>query len=420
MECTIWAFSRLFSQTDLARKINESKKIVIYAAPGVTETVTKALIEAAKRVGPGNIVVILDVSAHTARMGYGRYEMVEQISSAGIKVRTEQGLRQGILITDTSGIAFTLPAELVETEAEDNQNAPNSIELTTAQVMVLRGELPLPESETVEHPTIGQPTPVTLGATELSESVMNQVKQELLVAPPQPFDLARQVSIYKALVSFVELEMKGWKLEGRRIELPKTLPVLATKDRDLKQRIKSSLHLIDKIQDGKLKALRTEVEEIRKGFCVPVGGLGSVVLIRNQAELLSQIENVRERLEEAKGEIIAEIEEGLERMVNGLVPELAKAVLDDPPRIFSGRYKITQEGAEEFVRSELARVFPDAKELVKGMSLRLIFKDVTYDMLKEETFKDKVLTSFSRSVLPGELVTEYDAARKRTENVKPK
>jgi hypothetical protein len=40
-------------------------------------------------------------------------------------------------------------------------------------------------------------------------------------------------------------------------------------------------------------------------------------------------------------------------------------------------------------------------------------------LLKEQSFKDKVLTSFSRSVLPGELVTEYDAACQRTSSEKP-
>jgi hypothetical protein len=403
-------------QADLARKIVEAKKVVIYAAPGVTETVAEALLNTAQRIESENVIVILDVSAHTARMGYGRYEAVEKIAGAGINLRTEQGLRQGILIVDTSGIAFTLPAELVESDADEDKNAPNAIELTPAQVMVLRGELPLPKSEKALHRPDDPPPPVTIGATELSEPVMSQVKQELLTAPPQPFDLARQVLIYKALVRFVELEMKGWKLEGRRIELPKSLPVLATKDRDLKQRIKSSLHLLDKIKDGKLKSLRMEVEEIRKGFCVPVGGLGSVVLVQNQSVLEDKIEDVRKRLEEAKEEIIAEIKESLNRMVDGLVPELARAVINDPPLLFAGRYQKSQSGAEEFVRSELTRVFPNAEELVKNMSLRLTFKDVTYELLKEDIFKDKVLTNFSRSVLPGELLTEYDAACKRIDD----
>jgi hypothetical protein len=63
-------------------------------------------------------------------------------------------------------------------------------------------------------------------------------------------------------------------------------------------------------------------------------------------------------------------------------------------------------------RRELARVFPTADEIVSGMSLRLTFKDVTYEVL--EKFKDKVLMSFSRSALPESLLEEYDAARERT------
>lgn len=409
-------------QSDLANRVDQAQGLVIYAAPGLSLPVAAALVRAAQRVGRGNVIAVLDVTAHSARMGYGRFDAVQLLVQAGMDVRVEPGLRQCLLIADNSGWAFTLAAQLVETDATDNEDAPNAIELTTAQILILRGELPQPASAIETSSPKEAALPVTLGAEPLTEVAIEDVAKELEVAPPQPFDLARQVQVYTALVRFVELEMKGWRLESRRVELPKSLPVLATQDRDLKQRIKSSLSLLDKLQDGQLRKLRAEVDEIRKAYCVPVGGLGSVVLVQAQKQLIARVDDVRTRLEKAQEDVKGEIEDGLRRMIDGLVPELARAILRDPPDAFRARYALTQEAAKEYVYRELVRVFPSSDEIVEGMSLRLTFKDVTYDVLTDVGFKDKVLTSFSRSVLPGELHTEYDAARERASksNVGPK
>lgn len=405
-------------QSEIARRVQSARSIVIYAAPGVSAPVAEALVRTAARL-PGGVIAILDVSAHAARMGYGRFEKVEELMRGGVDVRQEQGLRQALLIVDDHGWAFTLPAELIETDAPEQQTAPNAVELTTAQVLFLRGELPQPRRPNSQALSLDPPEPslpATLGAERVAPQVLKRVKLELEVAPPQPFDLARQVQVYTALVRFVELEMKGWKLEGRRVELPVSrLPILATRDRDLKQRVRSSLHLLDKIQDGQLKKLRREIEEIRKHFCRPVGGLGSLVLVSAQSVLEERVAAVQEKLAAAKAAITAEIETALKQVMDGLIPELARAVLNDPPDAFRGQYGQSPDGAAEYVRAELTRVFPTADEIVGGMSLRLTFKDVTYGMLKDQKFKDKVLLSFSRSALPGDLLQEYDAARKRAD-----
>jgi hypothetical protein len=406
-------------QSDMVRHVDRAHDLVIYAAPGVSLPVAAALVRAAKRIRPDDVIAVLDVCAHSARMGYGCIEATDQLLHAGIKVRVEPGLRQGLLIVDNRGWAFALAAQLVEGDAKEDENAPNAVELTTAQILVLRGEFPQPACAP-EAATSAEPAPrVAVGATPLTESMVQQVTKELEVAPPQPFDLARQVQVYTALVRFVELEMKGWKIESRRIQLPRTLPVLATEDRDLKERIRSSLKVLDRLADGQLQKLRDEVDAIRDAFCVPVGGIGSIVLVKAQKYLIDRVESVRARLKDAQSTIRGEVDTALKGMIASLVPELARAIMRDPPDAFIGRYAQSQMDAEEYVRGELMRVFPRADEIIDGMSLRLTFKDVTYDALTDTAFKDKVLTSFSRSVLPGELHTEFDAARERNAGSRP-
>jgi len=405
-------FFQTFRQTDMACFIDTAANVVIYAAPGVSVTVAEALTRAAKRIGPDNIVIILDASAHTARMGFGRFETIEQLTETGVEIRVEPGLRQGLLIVDGKGKVFNLPAELLEPDAGVNDSAPNAIELTAAQVVVLRSELPNPKSPSEAQ----QSLKVSIGESRLEKSDIEHIKKELEVSPPQPFDLSRQVRVYSALVRFVELEMKGWKLESKRIELPSSLPVLATRDLDLRHRIKSSLNLLDTLQDTKLKKLRAEVEAIRKAYCIPIGHLGSVVLIRAQKELIAKIDDLRERMKKTQGELVSEIESCLKQALESLTPELAKAILAEPTDSFMGRYAPTEQGAEEHVREELLKVFPSAQKIVKDMSLRLTFKDVTYEVLQDKEFKKRVLSSFSRSALPDSLHEEYDAVRRSLEN----
>lgn len=402
-------------QHDISGRIGEARSVVIYAAPGVSSPVADALCAASARL-TGAVIAVLDATANCARMGYGRFDEAERLVRAGVDVRREAGLRQGLLIVDNRGWAFALPAEFLETDAPEGTSAPNAIELTPSQVVVLRAELPSPRRAKDEKTSeAAKPASVpTVGAQPLEPAVIEQVKRELQIAPPQPFDLARQVLVYNALVRFVELEMKGWKLEGRQVKLPADrLPILSTGDRDLKQRIKSSLNMLDQIPEGSLRGLRAEVEELRKAFCRPVGAIGSVVLVSSQPLLEEKIKAIQNKLDAEKAALTAQIQTALDKVVEGLVPELARAVLADPPNAFLGRYGQTEDGARDYVRVELARVFPTAQEIVSDMSLRLTFKDVTYSVLKDQAFKDKVLTSFSRTALPRELLTEYDAAKGR-------
>src|SRR5258708_6724624 len=122
-------------QSDIASHVERARNLVIYAAPGVSMPVAASLVSAARRIRPGNVVAVLDVSAHSARMGYGCFGAAQHLLHAGVNVRVEPGLRQGLLVVDNRGWAFALSAQLVEPDAGENEDAPNAIELTVAQLL---------------------------------------------------------------------------------------------------------------------------------------------------------------------------------------------------------------------------------------------------------------------------------------------
>jgi hypothetical protein len=409
------ALFQCLRQGDIAQRIDAARSVVIYAAPGVTPAVADALLGASARM-PCGVTAILDVSAHSARMGYGQFEQVKRLKDGGVDVRQEAGLRQALLVADNSGWAFTLPAQLLETDAPEGTAAPNAIELTLAQVAALRGELPRPGGAATEaEPDGGQEErPVrVLGAERIAPAIVAQVEQELTVAPPQPFDLARQIQVYTSFVRFVELEMKGWKLEGRRIALPKDLPVLATKDKEMIDRVRASLKVLEELDGSQFKALRDEVERIRKKYCHRIGDYGSLALVSEQSELEGRVDHIREKLKAATKSISSEITAELGRVKNALVGELARAVRKQPPARFKLLYEQSLKGAKSYVTEVLEELFPTTDKVVEGISLRLTFKGVTYGALEDEKFKDAALTAFPRDALPNGLHEEFDAAKKR-------
>ena len=101
-------------------------------------------------------------------------------------------------------------------------------------------------------------------------------------------------------------------------------------------------------------------------------------------------------------------------VTSAIVPDLARAVMADPPPRFRGLFSATEESAAEFVKEELAKAFPKAEDLVAGMKIHKFYKDVTYETLKNKDFSERVMKEIPPSVLEGSLLQEHVAARSGT------
>ncbi len=85
---------RTVRHVDIGALVGEARNYVIYAAPGVSKEVVKSLMERATELGAAAVVVVLDVSAHAARLGFGEFDPIAALIECGIEVRMEPGLRQ--------------------------------------------------------------------------------------------------------------------------------------------------------------------------------------------------------------------------------------------------------------------------------------------------------------------------------------
>ena len=253
----------------ICSEIAAAERHVILAAPSIRMPVAEALLQANARLTNGSVQVALDVSPSVGRLGYGEHAAVEKVAAAGISLHQHVGLRIGVLICDDAGWSFASSPSLVEADPSDDGDAFNAIALTAAQVMVLRAELPAVTDMEAHEPV---PEYSVVGTELVGEATLNKVKKALEIAPPQQFDLARQTQVYAALIQFVELTFEGFNIQSRRVQLPKSLPLIASKDKAVKDRLTASLKVMDKIEKPKaLQEVTTQLEELRNDATRRVG-----------------------------------------------------------------------------------------------------------------------------------------------------
>jgi len=404
-------FSTLTTER-ICSEIGNAQRHIILAAPGIGMPVADALLLACQRLPKGAVQVVLDVSPSVARLGYGEHAAVEKLATAGIPLHQHEGLRIGVLICDDAGWSFATSPSLVEADPAGDSEAFNAIALTAAQVVVLRAELPAINKESEREPG---PEYTVVGTELVNEATLTKVKRALDIAPPQQFDLARQTQVYAALIQFVELTFEGFNIQSRRVQLPKTLPLIASKDKAVKDRLTASLKVLNQIEKPKaLREVTTQLEELRNAYLVPVGQAGRIMLKSKRGDFEKELKAIEDSLEACKKTLVTDLQAALRGVVDAIVPDLARAVMADPPPRFRGLFSATEESAAEFVKDELAKTFPTADELVAGMKIHKFYKDVTYETLKNKDFSERVMKEIPPSVLEGSLLQEHVAAKSGT------
>lgn len=412
-------FTKLTSKR-ICEEILSAKQSVIIAVPGIDKSVAQALIEARQNLPEGVVQVVLDVSANVSRLGYGEFDAVEMLQTAGFEIKQQSGLLLGVLICDNKGWSFVSAPCLVEDEVHEHDEVCNAIAFTEMQVLALRGELPetkKPAGQTSpETPLPIRKAPV-IGADPVKKDTVTQVKKALDIAPVQAFDLARQSRVYSSLVQFVELKLEGLNLQARKVSLPKDLSLITTSDEELKKRVSTTLKLLEKIDTPKqLADISEKINELRVSFLAPVGNLGRIIIKNKRNDFEAILAEIKKDLDKCRIETQNLIETGLDKTKQALVADLVRAVLKNPPMQFRGMYQLNNADAERYVIKELDKVFPHAEKLVEGMKISCIYKDVTYDMLKNEDFANKLNDIIPESILDGALLREHTAAAARVSN----
>ncbi len=398
-------------EAQIAQTVRNAKSRVVLCIPGFGDLVGAAVIEACRRLPPGQLLLVVDGTDKAARLGYGHFDAVFQVLQAGVPMRLEQGLRLGVLVADEQGWCFATPPLLVDATME-HATAPNALALHPSQIQPTLQALGfvqhVPASglahEAQDAAAPGVPKEAglalevrTIGRTEATLAALQPVQERLRIDPPQAFDVARKVQVFNAFVDFVELEMTGTQLSHQKVSLPSKL-LLSVADDATRKRLTTSFSLIApqaKIAE-KAKQLRQSLDTIRKIYTRSVTPFGVITLRQHRQALQKAVEQVAEQVKAYSAQIKTELNKEISKSRQQLVDSFLPAIVKKPPDelSFSVIGKPTKEQVRRWIDGQLDRCFPDVESLLRDMEVRLVIKSVTYEMLKEQKFQKLVRDAY--------------------------
>ncbi|MDA8746441.1 hypothetical protein N9N28_17595, partial [Rubripirellula amarantea] len=171
---------------------------------------------------------------------------------------------------------------------------------------------------------------VEVGSVSVSLDVMQRTEQCLELAPPIPFDVARQVRVFEPYVQYVEVNLKGCHIERRTVELPKTIQGLDP-EADLSSRLHTKFDLIEKSSNVSSKDMEDEVKKLRK-LTQPLGKPWGRVILRNSRQRFdARVEELRKKLEVHKATVEKELNGVLAESRARLIEHFFELVKRSPP-----------------------------------------------------------------------------------------
>lgn len=400
------------SDAKLVELIKGAKERLVIVCPAIGEPVAGAL---AKRLEEGfaGLTVILDADPEVYRLGFGTEAGLDLIRAAAdrwmLDLRTQPGVRIGVIISDDLTMVFSPVAQLVDAGSTSVEK-PNAIVLSgaaTAQVAQAAGAGPADSADRQE-----------IGQTPFKPEAAKAVKDDLKANPPQRFDIARIVRVFNAAIEFVELELVGTQIQRQTISLSKTV-FAAIDDDETKERINAAYKLIDPAGSLSGRTIARKVDKLRRVALKPIPGFGQTIRRIHREKFENDLEGLRSELSKYQQQVAQELEAEIQKSKEALIKALAPGLLRNPrPEfLYSCAGTPTEADCERFLRDELNKIFPSAAKLTGQMSLRCTFKGVTYETLNDPNFIEHCRKAYPD--LEQKLFDEFEAAKAKEVAIRP-
>lgn len=365
----------------IASMIAQASRRLVLMAPALSTVVADAAAEAIERLGPGQVTLILDESPAVYRLGYGALEALTQLHAAatrtGLAVRSQPGLRLGLVIADDVTLVYAPTAELVETHPDAGAGL-NAIRIGSpppAAVAAL--------TEATGHEVVGRDV--------FSPAGLAVVTEDLTDSPPQPFDLSRRVIAFHAFIEFVELEVQGTEVSRRTVSLPSHL--LAVADKHTREQLRTTFRLVP--PDHKLSGERIGRDRklLTQHLLRTIPKFGTVVLRQDKQQLLDAVERLKASVASFAQRVREDLAREIDRNISDLSRALLPALVKKPPAewITSDGQRPGRDGVQSRLNYELREAFGTAEQLVGAMKVSCRFKGVTYDLLNDRDFIEAAL-----------------------------
>lgn len=419
----------------LCQLVRSAQRRVAFIGPALSQDLAATLVSKHIALGDQGVTIVLDYNEEIFRLGYGDHESIEMLRENHIPIRKQSGMRISALLVDDHGWVLHQSPMAVE---DPNADVCNAITLQPQQVEELAKAAgvgtSIPEShdkdgndsitdEDADDESAGSAVDaaVEIGRELLPVEDVKAVKKRLDDNPPQAFDLQRQVKVYTGLVQFVEVEFEGGHIDQHKIKLPKQIrDILFGDNKELEKRLSASYSILDGgTLDGldeikeEVKALRTFTKSLNKR-------LGSVMLREDAAEFQQREQAISKKIDAWKTGVVEQLQAELDKSVDALLEAVVENFLKQPPPDFFHCYPrpATRDNALKYLKDQVFKTTPSAEKMAERIKLHCTFKDVTYEMLKnDKEFIERVCEAFP--ILQKRLFNESDAAYAQTSGFTP-
>jgi hypothetical protein len=254
----------------------------------------------------------------------------------------------------------------------------------------------------------------TIGLDKAERARLQAVKESLGENPPQRFDISRTVRVFNAYFEFVDFELKGLQIHRHTASIPPDLMGLA-KDERTQRQLRATFKLVEDTSNLSGKTFQDCKNRLIAEYLTLLPGYGYVVLRSVKPKFERKVAQLRRAVERFGKRIEKELEKAMTQSRAALVTALLPAVKQAPPKRWQKHFQGTPPDAlaKRLLDDELRREFGTAERLVSDMKVKLVFKGVTYESLKDEEF-----AKLARDRLPGldELYREFGAAEGQSDD----
>jgi hypothetical protein len=430
----------------LIQMIQGARKRIVFIAPGAHEPVAKALGERFSEIDGLDVTVVLDPDEDVCRIGYGDAKGLELVNEHakknGFSLRSQPGLRVGVLLTDEQTLVWSPTPRSVEAPPSSAPSLENSLfeeAPPPAPNGLFLGANPAQQlaQAVAAEGCNADPRLAEIGKAAITPDQVKSTLDELKKNPPIDVDLARVTRVFSTKLQFVEYEVKGAKISATQLTVPSSLLNVDAKG-ELQDLIQSRLRafadlkneeisapaylngkpamgndgkpIIEKVSEASLQRLRNDIE---KRYLHDITGFGRLIAKDEKGDFEA-------RLEAYKAQLLAH-SEGLRKLID----QQATEIIDEAVDLImerSRRSGMAKQPDPLALSEALHEGLKRAKE--EAPKIRLVFKDVTYEQTQNPDFRlrvEKALPPSKRKQL-GNWSEHFEAAREaaqQSEKVSP-
>lgn len=426
----------------LCAAIAATSQTLVYVAPGISKLVVDAIGDAHRAKPHLLATVIVDLDPEVYRLGYGTEEGLRALQALAalqhLELRQQPGLRVGLLVTDHQTLVYS-PTPLLIEAGSTSEEKPNAVVITrgsdsTASLLRACGAVGSTDQATPA------PQDAEIGRAPATPQQVDQSLNELKEVPPKKFDVARIERVYESKIQFVELELTGYKLSAKRVNIPNDL--LVGEDEAFHERLRNSFLLLQGEQTIKVEVpeldpesrepkkdkagqevkkqwseadLEKQRKALYKDFLINVPRFGQVIMRRHRQKFDGRVALLRAQIVAFNTAVQAALQQKLEGAVDALALMLLPRIKAQIPQRYD-RMLVTNHPSDEdllaILKHDLADSFGSGTEVFKP-DLRCVFKDVTYESISDNHFRDalaKALRDTGGDRLVAQLFSEHDSA----------